>query len=166
MMRLAMKSVAFAFLLVCTVPCFAETPAEKAFTSLKHLEGKWAGPKMGDMPMTATYKVTAAGSALVETLFGGTAHEMVTVYHLDGKKLILTHYCAAQNQPTMKLVSSVPGKEWRFDFISGTNMKSTDMHMHKVKHTLVAPDHLVSTWTSYKDGKAAGDVKIDLHRAK
>mgnify|MGYP003352508404 CR=1 FL=1 len=35
--------------------------------------------------------VTAAGSAVVETIAPGTPHEMVTVYHLDGDKLADTY---------------------------------------------------------------------------
>ena len=52
--------------------------------------------------VVSTYRVTAAGSAVMEVLFPGTDHEMVTVYHQDGDDLILTHYCAAGNQPRMK----------------------------------------------------------------
>jgi hypothetical protein len=29
-------------------------------------------------------------------------YEMVTVYHLDGKKLVLTHYCSGGTQPRVR----------------------------------------------------------------
>jgi len=42
-----------------------------------------------DSPVT--YKLTGAGSALIETQFPGMGHEMVSVYHLDGPELRMTH---------------------------------------------------------------------------
>src|SRR5262245_1647364 len=63
----------------------------------KALEGEWVAAESGEMAhagdLMARYHVTAAGSAVVEEVFPGTPHEMVTVYHLDGKELVLTHYC-------------------------------------------------------------------------
>jgi hypothetical protein len=46
------------------------------------------------MPVRVEYRVTGAGSAVVETLFPGTPHEMVTVYHARKGVLCMTHYCA------------------------------------------------------------------------
>ena len=48
-------------------------------------------------------RTTGGGSAVTETLFPGTAHEMMSVYHMDGDDLVLTHYCAGGNQPRMML---------------------------------------------------------------
>jgi len=147
------------------------TTAAKApnasFEKLKSLEGTWtgkAGPKGGEASeATVTYKLTGGGSALVETLFPGTPHEMVTVYTADGAELRLTHYCAAGNQPSMKL-ASVDGNTMRFDFVSGTNMKPSDMHMHAAAITIVDPNHVVSEWTAWRDGKPAEVMVFELGR--
>ena len=73
---------------------------------LKTLAGEWRGT-MGQRgkgeETTVTYRLIANNSALAETLFPGTPHEMITVYHLDSDKLLLTHYCTAGNQPTLAL---------------------------------------------------------------
>ena len=69
---------------------------------IKKLEGEWkvtGGDEHHGKEGKVTYKVTAAGSTLMETQFPGTGHEMVTMYHLDGDELKATHYCAAGNQP-------------------------------------------------------------------
>ena len=77
----------------------AETKAESgttgpaAFAKMKSLAGEWTGTiderGKGD-PITVIYKTTANGTAVMETLFPGAPYEMVTVYHLDGDKLVLT----------------------------------------------------------------------------
>lgn len=146
----------------------AGKPANPTFEKLKGLEGTWtgkAGPKGGEASAsTVTYKLTGGGSALVETLFPGTPHEMVTVYYLDGSEVRLTHYCAAGNQPTMKLAGS-DGKTFRFDFLSGTNMKLSDMHMHAASLTFVDANHIVAEWTAWRDGKPAEVMVFDLTRS-
>ena len=56
----------------------------KAFEQMKQLAGNWeATMDMGKGPQTvkASYKLTSAGSALIETVFEGAPHEMVSVYH-------------------------------------------------------------------------------------
>src|SRR5437868_15374337 len=82
-----------------------DTAGTPQLDALKGLAGEWTGKaKHGDMEheATVTYKVTAGGSAVVETVFPGTEHEMVTVYHQDGDDLVLTHYCMLGNQPRMR----------------------------------------------------------------
>jgi hypothetical protein len=46
---------------------------------------------------------SAGGSVVMETMMAGTDYEMINMYHLDGDDLVLTHYCAGGNQPTMRL---------------------------------------------------------------
>ena len=63
-------------------------PAPAAFERFKALAGEWVSAEDGEMAkrgdLVARYAVTAGGSAVVETIFPGQAHEMVTVYHADG----------------------------------------------------------------------------------
>lgn len=148
------------------VAALAETPAQKTFNALKKLEGTWI-EKKGKDSLKVVYKLTGAGSTIIETQMPGTPMEMVSIYHLDGPDtLLLTHYCAARNQPTMKLLPGATDKEFRFDFVSGTNMKPTDMHIHKVRYQLLAPDHIISEWEGYMDGKSGGTEKFNLRRVK
>lgn len=155
-------------LLIVTAAAYAgPSPAtQKAFANLKKLVGTWEDKGQGGMEVTVTYKITGAGSAVVETQFPGQPHEMVTVYHLDGDDLILTHYCAAGNQPTMKFV---PGKDpnvLSFNFLKGSNMKPKDAHMHSVKIRFISENQVQSDWTSFSGGKAADTVHFKLKRVK
>ena len=76
---------------------------------MKTLAGNWEGKhEMGGKSMTlkVNYKVSSAGSAVVETSFPGMPNEMVSVYTEVNGKVNMTHYCALQNQPTLKLQDS------------------------------------------------------------
>src|SRR5262249_20178600 len=107
------------------------------------------------------------GSAVVETIFPGTEHEMVSVIHRDGPDLLLTHYCMLGNQPKMKASGKGENNKVEFKFVSATNLKSEkDKHMHDATYTFVDKDTLRSEWTHFNDGKAAGQVVFELKRKK
>jgi hypothetical protein len=162
-----MNRLAFSALVVLTLAgsASAAPSAKQAFDRLKTLAGTWEGTGEGEK-VKVLYRVTGGGSALVETQFPETAHEMVTVYHMNGDKLVLTHYCAAHNQPTMGFVPGKDASVLKFKFVSGSNMKATDMHMHNMTMRLLSKDHVASEWEMHANGKPGGSVKFDLHRVK
>jgi hypothetical protein len=133
----------------------------------KQLEGNWVakGGEGKDAPeVKVSYKVTSAGSAVVETI--DTEHgEMITVIHQDGDALMLTHYCALGNQPRMKAEHATEGKSVAFKFTGASNLKSDkDMHMHNVTYTFVDKDTIKAEWTHYMDGKEGGSVVFEAKR--
>src|SRR5690606_1922102 len=89
------------------------------------------------MPTEVRYRITGGGSAVEEVLFPGTEHEMVSLYHRDGPFLLMTHYCAAGNQPRMRAVWTDPPPNLdapvriHFKFQDATNLPDPNaMHMH------------------------------------
>ena len=65
------------------------------------------------------------------------------------------------NQP--KLIADPAGDPARprFEFVSGTNMKSPDEpHIHKAGFDFVGPDHIRSTWEMYTNGESMGVAKL------
>ncbi len=61
--------------------------------AIKQLAGDWVEVGKDGKPtdrIVSSIRVTSAGSAVLETLFPGTDHEMVTMYHMDGEDLIHT----------------------------------------------------------------------------
>lgn len=142
------------------------------FERLKGLEGAWSGTAtMGDesFPVETRWRTTGAGSAVEETLFVGTPHEMVTMYHLDGARLMLTHYCAAQSQPRMvaRVASATAGAgfEAAFGFLDCTNLESPQaMHMHDARLALDADGVLRASWTAWNAGKPDHDAVFELRR--
>jgi hypothetical protein len=137
-----------------------------AFAALKKLVGTWEMTSPDGQKLNVIYKVTGAGSALIETQFPGQPHEMVSVYHMDGKDLYMTHYCAAGNQPTMKYIPGKDKKVLFFDFVRGSNMKLTDMHIHSAKIMLNGADAIKSDWTGWMNKKKGDTVTFDLKRVK
>jgi hypothetical protein len=144
----------------------ASDTAAARFDRLKALAGEWT-KSGGDGSVEATYRVTAGGSAVMETLFPGTPHEMVTVFTIDKGDLVLTHYCAEGNQPHMKADRGGDATSIAFKFDGGGNIKSPqDGHMHAASFAFKDADHLTSTWQCYKDGKPAEKAEFDLVRKK
>ena len=133
---------------------------------LKLLEGTWVAADKDGKPteqVVSVFKVTAAGTAVHETIFPGTGHEMVSMYHPDGKDLIMTHYCALGNQPRMKLDPKSPKDELRFKFAGGSNIDPvSDMHMHEGSIKFLDNDRIAWSWQGYTNGKPADDHKVAM----
>jgi hypothetical protein len=142
--------------------------AKEAFAMLKNLAGEWNGTiheKDRGPTGSETYKVTANGNVVLETLFPGTEHEMVTAYHLNGDQLVLTHYCASGNHPKMALDKQSTKNLLVFTFAGATNFNpKKDMHMHNGRIKLIDNDHIESEWDAYKDGKHVSTEKFFLSR--
>lgn len=141
------------------------TDATLAFEKLKTLMGHWeATTETGKA--SATYQVVAGGSALLERLQVAGEQEMITVYYLDGNRLLLTHYCEAGNQPRMQAASFDPKtNQIDFRFLDATNLPSPDAgHMHQVLIAFRGPSEVAEEWTFYKGGKSAFTVPLVYHR--
>jgi hypothetical protein len=137
------------------------------FERFKELKGEWVGKTtLGEGPHLV-FAVTSGGSVVTETMFPGTPHEMLNVIHPDGSHIVLTHYCAMGNQPEMKAPDKVDGKQVPFIFSRAGNLKSPmEPHMHNVTYTFVDKDTLRTRWTTYADGKPAGDIVTEMKRKK
>jgi hypothetical protein len=90
---------------------------------------------------------------------------MITMYHLDGTDLVMTHYCTLGNQPHMKAEPNADAKHMVFKFVGGTNLASENaIHMRQVMITVLGPDHFKSEWTACKDGEDCHKANFDLVR--
>ena len=144
--------------------------ASEAFARLKSLVGTWNNDvsstehKKHDTASNVVYRLTGADSALVETDFPDSNHEMVSVYHLDGDELRMTHYCAAGNQPRLRLdhANSTPS-HLVFVFDGGSNLDpARDMHIHGMTLTFEKNGEVKAAWEGYAGGKPAGTTTFHL----
>jgi len=147
-------------------------PPSPLLDRMRALAGDWEGenPEHHEgMPdkMAVNYRVTSNNNVVIETLMPGTPHEMITVYYVDGDKLVLTHYCSMGNQPMMTAVEPEGADSVHFVCHGGGNLPNENVpHMHEVTHEFLAPDHLRSSWVMLMDGKPTGTTAFDLHRVQ
>jgi hypothetical protein len=140
--------------------------AKAAFEKLKGLAGTWAGSTSEEgMQATVVFAVTANGSVVMETMFPGTPHEMINMYHMVGKDLVATHYCAAGNQPSFKLdAAASDADQLVFAFNGGSGFDpAKDMHIHSGKLSW-KDNTLHAEWAAHAGGKAAMTNAFTLTR--
>jgi hypothetical protein len=139
----------------------------KEFERMKALVGAWEGtakmPKEGEK-VRVEYRLSSGGSAVVENLFPGTPHEMISVYYDNQGQLTMTHYCALRNQPRMKL-EKADAQNLYFMFADGSNMDPMkDAHMHSLTVSFVDKDHIIQKWTLFTEGKETETSVFELTR--
>ena len=130
--------------------------ARAAFERIKSLAGTWEGRSTKGWRETLRYQVIAGGSAVLETSFEAhPGEEMATVFHMDGDRLTLTHYCVAKNQPRLEATSITDGgRTVVFTFQDGGNIPTRDQgHMDSAVYTFDGPDRVTSRWSWYETGK-------------
>jgi hypothetical protein len=140
-----------------------------AFNRLKQLEGEWQGTTESGTPIVLRYHVQAGGTTLMETQGPGTSEEMVSIYSITGKDLVMTHYCPMGthgNQPHFRLdlVSTKPDT-LEFVFTGGENLDpAKDTHVHGGRFVFLPDGRLERYWTINAHGKSAGTERFLLSR--
>ena len=145
----------------------AKTGPNAGFEKLKPLVGNWQGKANDGKPVKISYALVSGDSALLETIQAESGPGMVTVYHPDGDRLMMTHYCSLNNQPRMR-ADTGPAENGKlvFNFVDATNMPSPGaMHMHKLVVTFEDKDHFVQEWT-WKGGEKEGTEVFRMERMK
>ena len=147
------------------------SPAESRaiFEKFKSIEGDWTGTSTKGWTERISYKVIANGSAVLESSFDAhPGEQMLTLIHPDGDRLMLTHYCAAKNQPRLVLTQVKDnGNTAVFEFLDATNLPSRDKgHMDKVVFTFKDANTFTDQWTWYEKGKESWMEEIVNTRAK
>jgi hypothetical protein len=139
-----------------TLPAAVDAPA--AFERLKSLAGTWEAKTANGKTATTIFELTANGTVLLErysnSSMPGGGH-MATAYHLDGSSLVLTHYCIARNQPTLKAerFDAATG-EIQFEFVRASNLPTEKSgHMRRALYRLEDATHFTTSWEFFEDGK-------------
>lgn len=153
------------FLLAAALAAQQMPPAARstsAFDQLKSLAGEWEGKvSSGGTATKVSYKVVSNDSVVMEHLQPAAKEaEMITMYSLDGDRIVVTHYCSAGNQPTMQTapLSGAPGK-YEFSFVRASGMKTPDEgHMIALSLTLSDKNHLTQAWTFQDHGKSTTET--------
>jgi hypothetical protein len=123
-----------------------------AFDELKSLVGDWEATEAIGI-QSARFELIADNSVLTSRLSGGMPHDMHTMFHMDGSRFMLTHYCAMHNQPRMILVPGEDARKLVFRFTDGTNITPGDGYMNQVAFIIDGPNHHIEEWTYLAKGK-------------
>jgi len=162
-MKSLRNAISLALLLAATA-AFAQSDAQKSFEKLKTLTGNWEGKANNGQVAKVNFRPTAGGSALMSEIMG--KEDMITMFHMDNDRLLMTHYCGAGNQPRMVASASPDGATITFTFVDATNLASPKAgHMQHLVITMPDSDHHAEDWTFVQDGKETKE-HFELARAK
>jgi hypothetical protein len=156
-MKRALSPVVVLALLLVTA-ARAEPAAGPAWEKLKSLVGEWHGTVSHGtetMPVTIDYTLVSSGTALMERLTTPDGADMVTMYHPDGSRILMTHYCAGGNQPRMRAPAPKGNVDrLAFSFVDATNLPDPKVeHMRSLVVRFEDADHFTQEWTHRKAGK-------------
>jgi hypothetical protein len=159
--------LAISFCLVCLFAAMSAVPAQdkpsgvggaqpdakKAFEKLKALSGSWQGTIMG-ISINFTIRTASSGTTILHeatTPGGGPPNHEITMFYLEGDRLLATHYCDAGNRSHMegKLTADGNGVEFSLlelvgskkgGFLNRLMFTATDADRHVVELDFVQPN--------------------------
>ncbi len=141
-------------------------PGPAAYARLKTLVGEWEGDT-GMGKVHVSYELIAGGTSLVEKESGDKMPAMLTVYYLDGDRLLMTHYCMAGNQPRMQARAFNPDTgEVDFEFLDATNLAPGAGHMHDAKIFVDGGSRYHDAWEFYENNQPKKTETFQYTRVK
>jgi len=148
MKRYGILLLFIAAIAMSTHSALAQNKANGGFDKLKSLAGEWQGKKSDGSAVTVSYQVVSGGNSVMEMIEPGAEPSMVTIYHTNGDKLMMTHYCSVGNQPRMSAPAPAGEvKSLNFTFVDATNMaKPTEAHMHSLAMAFQDNDHITELY--------------------
>jgi hypothetical protein len=131
----------------------AQSDAKTAFEKMKTLAGSWQGAVM-NIPINFTIRAVSSGTAILhegDTSGEGPPKHEITMFYVEGDRLLATHYCDAGNRSHWEGKMSPDGKAIEFSFLDvagptrGGFLKDMvitmiDADHHIVAFTFVRPD--------------------------
>ncbi len=141
----------------------AQSSAQLVFDQIKKLEGNWHSTKG---KTTVNYALMANGNTVVETWTMSPTRQSMTVYTMDGERMLATHYCPQGNAPRLYFAKTDEDGSHHFEFLDGANLQNLDgSHEHAFWIRMNLPDHLVRSETYIANGAvydpAKGAVKAE-----
>jgi hypothetical protein len=161
----SLRILATASLLFVSIAALAQSDAKSTFERLQTLNGTWEGKNSQGEPLKVSFRPTSGGTAILSEITG-KGEDMITMFHMDNNRVLMTHYCGAGNQPRMQASISPDGKTITFTFVDATNLATPKAgHMDRLVLTIPDADHHTEEWTFVMDGKEMKE-HFELTRAK
>ena len=132
-----------------------QSDAQKAFATLKTLSGSWQGTIMG-ISINFTIRAASSGTTILHegnTSGGRPPNHEITMFYLDGDRLLATHYCDAGNRSRFEGKMSPDGKAIEFSFLDVAG-STRGGYLKDMTLTIVDADHHIVAFTFVMpDGK-------------
>ena len=133
----------------------SQTPADP-FEQMKSLAGEWQADLPGYGQILDSIRLVSKGTAVEETL-GTPGDNEVSLYSRDGKRLLLTHFCALTPDGHVARLETgaLQGSPARLEFtlVSVSNLHDKAApHMRRVLFTFLDRDHFSEKWTKTEKG--------------
>ena len=103
-----LHAAAVGVLLFAGRAAWAQSDAQKALEKLKSLVGTWQGKTVKGESVEDSYRLTAGGTAVMGEDKMAT-EDMLSLFYVDGDRLLMTHFCPSGNQPRMQASASPDG---------------------------------------------------------
>jgi|ERR1044072_2697844 hypothetical protein len=130
-----------------------QSDAQKALEKMKSLTGSWQGT-IRDIAINFTIRAASSGTAILHegnTSGGGPPNHEITIFYVEGERLLATHYCDAGNRSRLEGKISPDGKTIEFSFLDvvgstrggylkGAVFTMIDATHHIAELTFVMPD--------------------------
>jgi len=130
----------------------SESDAQKVFEKMKPLAGSWEGSIMG-RSVQVTISLVSGGSAIMHDFIFNKRGSEITMFYVEGDRLLVTHYCEAGNRSRMEGKMSPDGKSIEFSFLDvvGTTQRG---FVKGMRFTMIDPNHHIVEMTYIQpDGK-------------
>lgn len=109
----------------------AKNPAQKIFNKISKLSGEWEGTYSNGNHHNVSYKLISNNTALVEIWTMSPSRKSMTIYTVDGDRLLASHFCPKGNQPRLILTEHDSDNEFQFSFLDGVNLHDPNgSHQH------------------------------------
>jgi hypothetical protein len=137
-----------------------QSDAKEAFAKLKTLTGSWQGTIM-KIPINFTIRAVSSGTAILhegDTSEAGPPKHEITMFYLEGDRLLATHYCDAGNRARWEGKMSADGKAIEFSFLDVAGSTRGGLLKDMVLTMIDADHHIVGFTFVMPNGKP-----IQLH---
>lgn len=135
-------------ILITSFTAEAANPAKKIFNTISKLAGEWKGTYSNGNQHRVSYQLISNGTVLVETWTMSPTRVSMTIYSVDGDRLIATHYCPQGNQPRLTFMEKTSDNRLQFRFLDGTNLQDPNgSHQHAFWLSIESPESFTRSET-------------------
>jgi hypothetical protein len=145
----------------------AKSDAQKAFEKMKTLAGSWHGTIMG-ISIDVTIRVASSGTAILHeanTDGGGPPNHEITMFYVEGDRLLATHYCDGGNRARLDGKLSPDGNGFEFTFLDVMGGTQGGL-VKRMAFTLIDANKHVVEFTFMMPNSKAMELKGEFQRTK